>query len=126
VSLSRYPGPRLSATMIAAGFVPVFEGERFVELADPARVQWLAHSPNVKIIRKRNRGERRIVELQMLSAPSDDLAQNAKQGNPRRYSHNHGVEASNWTGNPNKVWTLKPIRRKDRSVYREVLTSCAA
>jgi hypothetical protein len=126
MSQSTYPGPRLAAIMIASGFVPVFEGERFLELADPARVAFLSRASNVKVIRKRNKGERSIVELQMCAKPDDDLALNAKTGNPRRLSHDHAVDASNWTGNPNRVWTIKPIRKRDRAIFRAVLDSCAA
>jgi|GEM_PF-3615340 len=115
----------MSAILIAAGFVPVFEGDRFIELADPSRVQLLLKAPNVKAVRKRNKGERRIVELR-ITATSDDLAMKAKQGNPRRLSHNHAVDQTDWTGNPDRCWTIKPIRRRNRRIYREVLNSCAA
>jgi hypothetical protein len=114
----------MSAVMIACGYVPVFEGERFIELADPSRVAHLVSCPNVKVTRKGYKGARKIVELQMLSL-SDDLALKAKQGNPRRYSHNHAVNEEDWTGNPDRCWTVKPIRRRDRSLFRAVLESCA-
>jgi hypothetical protein len=115
----------MAAIMIAAGFVPVFEGPRWIELADPARASALIRAGNVKAVYKRNKGARKLVELQMQSL-SDEGSLKGKQGNPRRYSHNHAVDRPDFSGNPDRVWTLRPIRKRDRKIFRAVLDSCAA
>jgi hypothetical protein len=101
----------------------VFSGPKCIELADPSRVRVLLKAPNVTPVRRRK--DRCIVELQ-ISAGSDDAALKASQRNPRRHSHNHAVDKPDWTGNPERVWTLRPISRKARPIFRAVLDSCAA
>ena len=103
----------MAAIMIAAGFVPVFEGPRWIELADPARASALIRAGNVKAVYKRNKGSRKLVELQMQSLSDEG-------------SHNHAVDRPDFSGNPDRVWTLRPIRKRDRKIFRAVLDSCAA
>ena len=110
-------------SLITLQRVPVFSGPRCLELADPSRVRVLLRAPNAKPVRRRK--DKCIVEIQM-SSVSDDTALKPTDANPRRHSHNHAVDKPDWTGNPERVWTLKPIRKRDRAIFRAVLDSCAA
>lgn len=101
--------------------VPVFSGPRCLEYADQARLRVLMQAPNIEVVRRHK--DKRIVELQMLSM-GDESALKDGQGNPRRHSHDHEVDRTDWTGNPNRCWTLKAIRRRDRDVFRRAVLDC--
>ena len=98
--------------------VPVMSGTRCIELAGPQRVNRLARSPNVDVIRRRK--DCKVVEIQVRDR-GDDSRKPAKQGNPLKYSHRGETDS-----NPTNVWTLKHIPTHTRPIFRAVLDSIAA
>jgi hypothetical protein len=57
--------------------VPVFCGPYCIELADAARVKWLAKAPNARLIRRRK--DHAVVEIQLAEA-GDDSKKRERQG----------------------------------------------
>jgi len=95
--------------------VPAMSGLRCLELAGPERIAQLLKAPNTKAVRRRKDGK--VVEIQFIEH-GDDSRVPARQGNPRRYSHDHETDQ-----NPANNWMLKHLgKRKDYdTVVRETL-----
>jgi hypothetical protein len=97
--------------------VPVMNGLRCIELADPSRARRLAKHANVQTIRRRK--DRKIVELQVHNQ-GDEGGLPAHFGNPLAYSYREEVDGHA------PIWQLKYLPKHTRNVFRAVVLDCAA
>jgi hypothetical protein len=94
--------------------IPVFANGQVIELADEQRARQLAKGQNARWVKARKSGRKIGIHLDNYGA---SFTVPAKNGNPRRYSHDNQTD-----DNPAGVWTLKHLPASTAHLFRLSVT----